>query len=244
MRPLLTPYEEESLWTIDEARKLVWTHNIDNKYLDFESSPIPGLASETNKGYNSDLTFNHVFQFDHVFGESSSTPEIYHVIARPITKAALIGYNGCVFMYGQTTSGKTYTMLGNPETPGILPCTVRDIFNFIGKDAENEYKVWISYFEIYNESINDLLMPGNSGLKVKEDPTYGTKVYGLKTQQVWTFDQAIILMNYGEEHRIYKETSIHEHSSRSHTIFRIYKILLNKFTFNLYYFVSIIVYRK
>ena len=222
MRPLLIPYEEESLWSIDETRKLVWSNNIDNKYLDFESSPIPGLGNDINKGYSSDLNFNHAFQFDHVFGESSSTPEIYHVIARPITKAALIGYNGWVFMYGQTTSGKTYTMLGTPETPGILPCTVRDIFNFTSKDTENEYKVWISYFEIYNESINDLLMPGNTGLKIKDDQTYGTKVVGLKTQQVWTFDQAIILMNYGEEHRMYKETSIHEHSSRSHTIFRIY----------------------
>jgi hypothetical protein len=174
------------------------------------------------KALSIDPQFNHNFQFDHVFGEKSSTPEIYHVIARPITRAALFGYNGSVFMYGQTTSGKTYTMLGTPETPGILPCSVRDIFSYIAKDKENDYKIWISYLEIYNESINDLLNPGNTGLKMKEDPQYGTKVIGLKAQQVWTFDQAIILMNFGEEHRIYKETSIHEHSSRSHTIFRVY----------------------
>lgn len=76
--------------------------------------------------------------------------------------------------------------------------------------------------EIYNEVINDLLVPGSTNLKIKDDPEYGTKVVGLKSQQVWTFDQALILMNFGEEHRVYKETSIHEHSSRSHTIFRIH----------------------
>jgi len=216
----LVPYEEEALWFVNEDKKSVFSSNVDGKYLDFESTPSLGITPDQLR--STDPTFNHNFQFDHVFGTDSTTPQLYHVIARPITKAALKGYNGSVFMYGQTTSGKTYTMLGTPETPGILPCTVRDIFSFINKDKENEYKIWISYLEIYNESINDLLNPGNSNLKMKEDPNYGTKVVGLKAQQVWTFDQAIILMNYGEEHRIYKETSIHEHSSRSHTIFRVY----------------------
>lgn len=105
------------------------------------------------------------------------------MIARPITRAALQGYNGTVFMYGQTTSGKTYTMLGTPETPGILPCAVRDIFSAIKKDSDHDYKVWISYLEIYNESINDLLVPGNQNLKIKDDPkNSGIVVNGLKKQ--------------------------------------------------------------
>jgi len=86
------------------------------------------------------------------------------------------GYNGTVFMYGQTTSGKTYTMLGTPESPGILPCTVWDIFSLSKNDPTHEYKVWVSYLEIYNESINDLLVPGSSNLKLKEDPTFGVSV--------------------------------------------------------------------
>lgn len=68
-----------------------------------------------------DPSQNFNFHFDNVFDEQSTTPEIYHIIARPITKAAMKGYNGSVFMYGQTTSGKTYTMLGTPNSPGILP---------------------------------------------------------------------------------------------------------------------------
>lgn len=91
----------------------------------------------------------------------------------------------------------------------------------MNQDVEHLYKIKISYLEIYNESINDLLVPGSHNLKIKDDKEYGVKVVGLKSQQVWTFEQALILMNYGEEHRVYKETSIHEHSSRSHTIFRI-----------------------
>lgn len=113
---------------------------------------------------------------DNVFSPQVSTPEIYHVIARPISKAAMHGYNGTVFMYGQTTSGKTYTMLGTPESPGILPCTVRDIFSLSKNDPTHEYKVWVSYLEIYNENINDLLVPGSSNLKLKEDPTFGVSV--------------------------------------------------------------------
>jgi centromeric protein E len=163
---------------------------------------------------------------DNVFNEDDNTQHIYQKTIRPITKSVLDGYNGTIFMYGQTTSGKTYTMLGCPEAPGVLPCALRDIFHFINasnaQNSENSFRIWISYLEIYNEVINDLLVSGNANLKIKEDATDGVAVQGLKKQEVWSFDQAIILMNYGEQHRSYKETTLHEHSSRSHTIFKIY----------------------
>ena len=68
-----------------------------------------------------------------MFGPENNNPYIYHVIARPTVKASLEGFNGTIFTYGQTTSGKTYTMLGTPENPGLLPCTLKDIFNMIEK---------------------------------------------------------------------------------------------------------------
>ena len=83
-------------------------------------------------------------------------------------------------MYGQTTSGKTYTMLGTTDIPGVLPCSVRDIFSAIKNDTENDYNVWVSYMEIYNESINDLLNPGKQNLKVMDDPKHGVDVAYLK----------------------------------------------------------------
>jgi centromeric protein E len=104
-----------------------------------------------------------------VFGPGTNTQQIYHRVGRKIVKAAMSGYNGTVLVYGQTTSGKTYTMLGTPEKPGILPCALRDIFKGIQADTQRQYKVWISYLEIYNEIINDLLIPGSVNLRIKED---------------------------------------------------------------------------
>lgn len=222
MRPLLSPYESDSVWHVDKQSKFIFTNLSKDQFLELETGGYGMTKDGMRNRKPVDPSQNFSFNFDNVFDENSSTPEIYHVKARPITKAALNGYNGSVFMYGQTTSGKTYTMLGTPKAPGILPCTLRDIFNEINKDLDHTYKIRISYLEIYNECINDLLVPGSTGLKIKDDKEYGVKVVGLKSQQVWTFEQALILMNFGEEHRVYKETSIHEHSSRSHTIFRIY----------------------
>lgn len=221
MRPLLAPYESDSIWHVDNQTKYVFTNLSKSQFMELESNAYYG-GKDGGRRKMVDPSQNYNFNFDNVFDETVSTPQIYHTIARPITKAALNGYNGSVFMYGQTTSGKTYTMLGTPKSPGILPCTLRDIFNHVNKDLEHSYKIKISYMEIYNEIVNDLLIPGSTGLKIKDDKEFGVKVVGLKSQQVWTFEQALILMNYGEEHRVYKETSIHEHSSRSHTIFRLY----------------------
>jgi hypothetical protein len=223
MRPLLSPYENDNIWHVDQNSKMIYTDLSKKQFLNLEHDHTVSIFKDGVRSRKPvDPTQNFSYGFDNVFDETSSTPQIYHTIAKPITKAALNGYNGSVFMYGQTTSGKTYTMLGTPKSPGILPCTLRDIFNEVNKDLTNIYKIKISYLEIYNECINDLLVPGSTGLKIKDDKEFGVKVVGLKAQQVWTFEQALILMNYGEEHRVYKETSIHEHSSRSHTIFRIY----------------------
>jgi len=165
---------------------------------------------------------SYAFRFDDVFGNETTTQEIYYKVGRRVTKAVLEGYNGTVLVYGQTTSGKTYTMLGTPDRPGILPCSLRDIFKVIEGDNEHEYHISVSYLEIYNEIINDLLVPGSGNLRIKDDPTEGVIVAGLKREVVQDFEETISLLNYGEEHRCYRETSVHEHSSRSHTIFKIY----------------------
>eukprot|EP00357_Protocruzia_adherens_P008266 CAMPEP_0115016942 /NCGR_PEP_ID=MMETSP0216-20121206/27785_1 /TAXON_ID=223996 /ORGANISM="Protocruzia adherens, Strain Boccale" /LENGTH=259 /DNA_ID=CAMNT_0002387591 /DNA_START=38 /DNA_END=814 /DNA_ORIENTATION=+ len=225
MRPLLAPYEDEEVWNADDKAGAISTlshavgHNA--SYLDVSSMSSASLRERDLRRRYSEITSQN-FKFDNVFSQEINTQKIYHTVGRPITQSVLDGYNGTIFMYGQTTSGKTFTMLGSPESPGVLPCAIRDVFQGIKRDTENDYSVWISYLEIYNEQINDLLSPGTSNLKIKEDPKYGVMVSEAKKQQVWTFDQVIILMNYGEEHRIYRETSIHEHSSRSHTIFKVY----------------------
>ena len=226
LRPLLKPYEDEEVWAVDPSASSIST--IANPYTslnlldDVSNVSLNSLKERDIRRRYADTLGPQSFAFDYVYGPEANSQLIYQQLCRPIVHSVLSGYNGTIFMYGQTTSGKTYTMLGTPESPGVLPCSIRDIFQNISKDFDHEYSVWVSYLEIYNEQINDLLVPGATNLKIKEDPKQGVTVQGLKQQQVWSFDQVIILMNYGEEHRSYRETSIHEHSSRSHTIFKIF----------------------
>lgn len=84
------------------------------------------------------------------------------------------------------------------------------------------FNIWVSYLEIYNETINDLFNKDNQNLKIVGDSNFGTNVMGLTQQQIETAEQAMLLVNFGEENRIYRETHLHEHSSRSHTIFRVF----------------------
>lgn len=220
VRPLLKPYEDEEAWSASPS-----THSILSappSSLSLPDVSLPSLKERDLRRKYADTLGPQQFVFDYVYGPEVPSQLIYQQLCRPIVHSVLSGYNGTVFMYGQTTSGKTYTMLGTPEEPGVLPCTVRDVFQNITRDLDHDYSVWVSYLEIYNEQINDLLVPGSTGLKIKEDPRLGISISGLKQQQVWSFDQVLILLNYGEEHRAYRETSIHEHSSRSHTLFKLF----------------------
>lgn len=109
------------------------------------------------------------FTFDKLFNEDTTSEYIYKDIGKPIIKSVIKGYNGNIFMYGQTTSGKTYTMLGNQSSPGIIPCSLRDIFRQIKKQIDAEYMLYCSYIEIYNENIFDLLNNNSNSLKLFED---------------------------------------------------------------------------
>ena len=146
-------------------------------------------------------------------------------MCKDVVSSALEGYNGSIFMYGQTTSGKTYTMLGSPNNPGILPCVLRDIFLKIKKIKQNndniEFKVYCSYIEIYNENIHDLLTDSNF-LKLIDDKKYGVIVAGAKKVIIDNFETGIEIKNFGEENRKYRETLFNEYSSRSHCIFQIF----------------------
>ena len=116
-------------------------------------------------------------------------------------------------------------MLGSPNNPVILPCTLRDIFikiNKITKENQNiNYKVYCSYIEIYNENIHDLLTDSNF-FKLVDDKKYGIIVAGAKKLIVENFEIGIGLKNFGEENRKYKETLFSEYSSKWHSIFQIF----------------------
>ncbi|KAL8162959.1 hypothetical protein V2J09_014448 [Rumex salicifolius] len=160
------------------------------------------------------------FEFDRIFGEECKTREIYEARTREIVAAAVRGFNGTVFAYGQTSSGKTHTMRGSPGEPGVIPLAVRELFNIIQEDMNREFLLRMSYMEIYNEEINDLLAPEHRRLQIHESLERGIFVAGLREEIVASSDQVLDLMEFGETHRHIGETNMNLHSSRSHTIFR------------------------
>ncbi|KAI5673183.1 hypothetical protein M9H77_13547 [Catharanthus roseus] len=158
------------------------------------------------------------YAFDRVFGPNTSTQDVYEVAARPVVKAAMEGVNGTVFAYGVTSSGKTHTMHGDQNSPGIIPLAIKDVFSMIQDTPGREFLLRVSYLEIYNEVINDLLDPTGQNLRVRED-AQGTYVEGIKEEVVLSPGHALSFIAAGEEHRHVGSNNFNLFSSRSHTIF-------------------------
>ncbi|KAK6946305.1 Kinesin motor domain, partial [Dillenia turbinata] len=158
------------------------------------------------------------YAFDKVFGPSTCSQEVYDIAARPVVKAAMEGVNGTVFAYGVTSSGKTHTMHGDQNSPGIIPLAIKDVFCIIQDTPGREFLLRVSYLEIYNEVINDLLDPTGQNLRVRED-AQGTYVEGIKEEIVLSPGHALSFIAAGEEHRHVGSNNFNLLSSRSHTIF-------------------------
>ncbi|XP_057506191.1 LOW QUALITY PROTEIN: kinesin-like protein KIN-7O [Actinidia eriantha] len=185
-------------------------------------SPEDAKTSPWRISGNSIFIPNHSskFEFDQIFGENCKTREVYEVRTKDIVAAAVCGFNGTVFAYGQTNSGKTHTMRGSTAEPGVIPLAVRDLFDIIQEDMNREFLLRMSYMEIYNEDINDLLAPEHRKLQIHESLERGIFVAGLREEIVASPEQVLELMACGESHRHIGETNMNLYSSRSHTIFR------------------------
>ncbi|KAL2963337.1 hypothetical protein AAZX31_17G196000 [Glycine max] len=160
------------------------------------------------------------FEFDQIFSENCATAQVFEARTKDIVEAAVRGFNGTVFAYGQTNSGKTYTMRGTKAEPGVIPLAVHDLFQIIQQDVDREFLLRMSYMEIYNEEINDLLAPEHRKLQIHENLERGIYVAGLREEIVASPEQILDLMEFGESHRHIGETNMNVYSSRSHTIFR------------------------
>ncbi|KAJ0252458.1 Kinesin-like protein KIN-7D [Hirschfeldia incana] len=158
------------------------------------------------------------YAFDKVFGPQANTMDVYDVAARPVVNAAMEGVNGTVFAYGVTSSGKTHTMHGDQQSPGIIPLAIKDVFSIIQNTPGREFLLRVSYLEIYNEVINDLLDPTGQNLRVRED-SQGTYVEGIKEEVVLSPGHALSFIAAGEEHRHVGSNNFNLMSSRSHTLF-------------------------
>ncbi|XP_008991151.4 centromere-associated protein E isoform X7 [Callithrix jacchus] len=162
------------------------------------------------------------FNFDRVFHSNETTKNVYEEIAAPIIDSAIQGYNGTIFAYGQTASGKTYTMMGSEDHLGVIPRAIHDIFQKIKKFPDREFLLRVSYMEIYNETITDLLCGTNKmkPLIIREDVSRNVYVADLTEEVVYTSEMVLKWITKGEKNRHYGETKMNQRSSRSHTIFR------------------------
>ncbi|KAJ8375970.1 hypothetical protein SKAU_G00065500 [Synaphobranchus kaupii] len=165
------------------------------------------------------------YMFDRVFQSSTTQEQVYNACAQQIVKDVLEGYNGTIFAYGQTSSGKTHTMEGNlhdPDGMGIIPRIVQDIFNYIYSMDENlEFHIKVSYFEIYLDKIRDLLDVSKTNLSVHEDKNRVPYVKGCTERFVCSPDEVMDTIDEGKSNRHVAVTNMNEHSSRSHSIFLI-----------------------
>ncbi|GJP31357.1 hypothetical protein CLOM_g11998 [Closterium sp. NIES-68] len=159
------------------------------------------------------------YAYDKVFGPATTTRGVYDVAAQPVVSAAMEGINGTVFAYGVTSSGKTHSMHGDQKSPGVIPLAVKEVFSIIQDTPGREFLLRVSYLEIYNEVINDLLNPAGQNLRIREDGQHGTFVENVKEEVVLSAAHALSLIAAGEEHRHVGATHFNTASSRSHTIF-------------------------
>lgn len=187
---------------------------------------------------NSLVSNTKTFTFDRVFGSSSKQADVYNQVVRPVVMEVIEGYNCTIFAYGQTGTGKTFTMEGerssnlNEETAweddpmvGIIPRSVAHLFSALNSIANCEYSVKVSYIELYNEELSDLLseqsVDGNEKLRIFDDPARKGSVLipNLEESIVRSKSEVYRLLVKGADRRQKAATLMNSQSSRSHTIF-------------------------
>ncbi|XP_072416993.1 kinesin-like protein KIF13A isoform X7 [Chiloscyllium punctatum] len=174
-----------------------------------------------------------VFAFDHCFWSMDETNKakyagqevVFKCLGEGILENAFQGYNACIFAYGQTGSGKSFSMMGSVDVPGLIPRLCGALFGRVSKEESEShtFKVEVSYMEIYNEKVRDLLDPKGSRhtLKVREHKVLGPYVDGLSQLAVTCFEDIESLMSEGNKSRTVAATNMNEESSRSHAVFSI-----------------------
>ncbi|BES87666.1 Kinesin protein 1B [Nesidiocoris tenuis] len=183
---------------------------------------IEKIERKPPKTFAFDACFNSA---DSLAPDYASQENVFECLGTDILDNAFQGYNACIFAYGQTGSGKSYTMMGNHDSKGIIPRLCDSLFDRIAKcqSAEQSYKVEVSYMEIYNEKVHDLLdpKPNKQSLKVREHSVFGPYVDGLSQLAVSSFTDIDNLMAEGNKSRTVAATNMNSESSRSHAVFSV-----------------------
>lgn len=173
---------------------------------------------------NSSITIPEIgeFTFDNVFGPQTDNLEIYNSLVKDMVQKVIEGFNATIFAYGMTGSGKTHSMSGTDKELGLIPLAIQEIFELISEKVE----IKVSYLEIYNEKINDLLNPINTDLKLREDENNLIQVLGITENKVKSSIDLLNLIQKGDENRKTNSTEFNLKSSRSHAIVQL-KLISN-----------------
>lgn len=152
--------------------------------------------------------------------------DVYDCLGEEFLDHNFEGYHTCIFAYGQTGSGKSYTMMGTPDQPGLIPRTCEDLFDRIeaSQTPDVSYNVRVSYFEVYNEHVRDLLVPRTEPphyLRIRESPSEGPYIKDLTEVTVRNFSDLMKFMRKGDVSRTTASTKMNDTSSRSHAVFTI-----------------------
>nr|XP_023027207.1 kinesin-like protein KIF3A [Leptinotarsa decemlineata] len=226
------------------CQKIYSDDNVENIRVFIRVRPLKDEESTNRKSNievnNNTISFNKygtikTFKFSEIFDEHSSQLEVYRVVAVPIVEQVLQGYNGTIFAYGQSGTGKTYTMIGNimdPELKGIVPNIFSHIFAQISlANKDLSYAVTVTYLEIYNEEIRDLLSETpERKLMMREKPGVGVFIKDLLGFTVHSLEAVTEILAKGNKNRATGCTKLNDNSSRSHAIFSLLLEKKNKVT--------------
>ncbi|KAF8340725.1 P-loop containing nucleoside triphosphate hydrolase protein [Cantharellus anzutake] len=195
VKPIVNDYEEQS-WIVNTEGSWIKLH--------------PNHAKITGKAVE--------HHFDAVL-TGSDNKSVYNRAARSHVRAAMEGYNSIVFAYGQTASGKTFTLMGDENEPGIIPRAIKDVFGYIRNTSSREFLLRASYLEIYNETVYDLLAPSSVGIVGPTITDAG--VVNLREEVVTSLKGIKDVLERGDSNRRTASTDWNERSSRSHSVFRL-----------------------
>ncbi|CAD8173830.1 unnamed protein product [Paramecium octaurelia] len=161
------------------------------------------------------------FAFDFVFDQWAPQQKIYENTTEFLLEGVLEGFNTTVFCYGATGSGKTFTMIGTQQEVGLMPRALQSLFNFSQSDRFKETQFKVSYVEIYNENIRDLLTSEDKNLEIREDKNNGIQIAGVIEIEVKTVTEVLSLLKVGNRNRSKEATDANKESSRSHAILQV-----------------------
>ena len=187
----------------------------DNPVQKFSRSVVPATGKKVK---------DQVFAFDRIFDQNATQTEVYEGTTKGLLDSVLDGYNATVFAYGATGCGKTHTITGTAQQPGIIFLTMQELFEKIQERShEKTTEVTLSYLEIYNETIRDLLVPGGSkqGLTLREDSNHAVTVAGLTSRHPKDVQEVMDMIVQGNEYRTVSPTAANSVSSRSHAVLQI-----------------------